>query len=94
RGYDFREALPVKAKWYPGLAYFAIIVQMGAMILLAFEADGLPVLIISLIVIFFPIAAYLVQKSRGKIRTIVTLGADEVTFDEKYPMLNKQDLIK
>lgn len=89
RGYDPNEVLGVKAKWYPGLAYFAIILQIAAMVLLVFEEGGMPVVIISLIVIFVPIIIYVIQKKRGKIRAIVTLGADEVSFDEKYPPLNK-----
>lgn len=89
RGYDPKTVLPVKSRWYPWLAYFAIIIQMGAMILLAFEEGGMPVLVISLIVIFVPIFFYIMQKKRGKIRLMVTLGADEVTFDEKYPIINK-----
>ena len=86
RGYNPDEVLTVKAKWYPGLAYFAIALQIGAMILLVFEDGGLPVFIISLIAIFLPVMVYAAQKKRGKIRTVVTLGADEVTFDEKYPV--------
>lgn len=89
RGYDPNEVLTVKARWYPGLAYFAIALQVGAMILLVFEDGGMPVFIISLIAIFLPIAIYAYQKKRGKIRSVVTLGSDEVTFDEKYPKLNK-----
>jgi AAT family amino acid transporter len=89
RGYDPKTVLPVKSRWYPGLAYFAIIIQVGAMVLLAFEEGGMPVLVISLIVIFLPIILYVIQKQRGKIRTIATLGADEVSFDEKYPNLLK-----
>lgn len=85
RGYNPDEVLTVKAKWYPGLAYFAILLQIGAMILLVFEDGGLPVFVISLIAIFLPIIIYGIQKKRGKIRTVVTLGMDEVTFDEKYP---------
>ncbi len=86
RGYDPNEVLTVKAKWYPGLAYFAIALQIGAMVLLVFEDGGMPVVIISLIAIFLPIIIYGMQKKRGKIRSVVTLGADEVTFDEKYPV--------
>ncbi len=86
RGYDVQEALTLKAKWYPGLAYFSIIVQVAAMVLLAFQDGGMPVLVISLIAIFVPIIIYVIQKKRGKIRTVVMLGADEVTFDEKYPI--------
>ena len=86
RGYNPDEILTVKAKWYPGLAYFAILLQIGAMILLVFEDGGLPVFVISLIAIFLPIIIYGVQKKRGKIRSVVTLGSDEVTFDEKYPV--------
>lgn len=87
RGYNPDEVLTVKAKWYPGLAYFAIALQIGAMILLVFEDGGMPVFIISLIAIFLPVIVYASQKKRGKIRTVVTLGADEVTFDEKYPVM-------
>jgi AAT family amino acid transporter len=86
RGYDPNEVLTIKAKWYPGLAYFAIAVQVAAMALLALQDGGMPVLVISLIAIFVPIIVYVIQKRRGKIRTIVILGADEVTFDEKYPV--------
>jgi AAT family amino acid transporter len=89
RGYDPDKVLTVKAKWYPGLAYFAIVLQIAAMVLLVFEEGGLPVFVISLIVIFAPIAIYAIQKKRGKIRTVVVLGADEVSFDEKFPPLNK-----
>ena len=86
RGYIPDEVLTVKAKWYPGLAYFAIVLQIAAMILLVFEDGGMPVFIISLIAIFVPILAYVTQKKRGKIRLVVTLGSDEVTFNEKYPV--------
>lgn len=86
RGYDPDEILTVKARWYPGLAYFAIALQIGAMLLLVFEDGGMPVFVISLTVIFVPILIYAAQKKRGKIRTAVTLGSDEVTFDEKYPV--------
>ncbi|MDD2190200.1 MAG: amino acid permease [Eubacteriales bacterium] len=88
RGYDPNQVLTLKAKWYPGLAYFTIILQIAAMILLVFEDGGMPVFVISLIVIFVPTIIYMIQKKRGKIRSIVTLGADEVLFDEKYPNLN------
>jgi AAT family amino acid transporter len=85
RGYIPDDVLTVKARWYPGLAYFAIVLQIAAMVLLVFEEGGLPVFVISLIVIFVPIIIYVIQKKRGKIRTVVTLGADEVSFDEKFP---------
>lgn len=88
RGYDANEVLTVKAKWYPGLAYFAIALQVGAMILLVFEDGGLPVFIISVIVTVVPILIYVMQKKRGKIRQVVTLGIDEVKFDEKFPVKN------
>lgn len=86
RGYNPEEVLTLKAKWYPGLAYFAIVVQVAAMALLALQDGGMPVLMISLIAIFVPIIIYVFQKRRGKIRTHVTLGVDEITFDEKYPV--------
>lgn len=86
RGYVPDEVLTVKARWYPGLALFTVIIQVGAMILLIFEDGGLPVFVISLIAIFLPIVIYGLQKKRGKIRKVVTLGSDEITFDEKYPL--------
>lgn len=89
RGYLPETALTAKAKWYPGLAYFAIVLQIGAMILLVFEDGGMPVVVISLIAIFLPIFVYATQKKRGKIRLVAHLGADEVTFDEKYPDTRK-----
>jgi len=82
-GYDPEESLTVKARWYPGLAYFSIILQIAAMALLVFQ--DLLVFIVALISIFIPIAIYVIQKRRGKIRTVAMLGADEVTFDEKFP---------
>jgi AAT family amino acid transporter len=86
RGYDPKEVLSVKAAWYPWLEYFAIILQVAAMIMLVFEEGGLDIFILSMIIIIVPIVIYVVQKKRGKIRTVVTLGADEITFDEKYPV--------
>lgn len=86
RGYDPNEVLTVKAKWYPGLAYFCNAIMIGAMILLVFEAGGLPVFVISVIATFVPIVIYVIQKKRGKIRTNIKYGADEITFDEKFPV--------
>ena len=87
RGYDPQEALTVKAKWFPGLAWVAIIVQLSAMVLLIFEeGDGLPIFVLSMDIIIIPIALFAIQKYRGKIRTTVTLGSDEVTFNEKFPV--------
>ena len=84
RGYNPEEVLTVKARWYPGLALFSIILQIGAMVLLVFE--GMAVFMISVIIIVVPIVIYVIQKGRGKIRTSVTLGTDEVLFDEKFPI--------
>ncbi|NLF46728.1 MAG: hypothetical protein GX578_00245, partial [Clostridiales bacterium] len=83
RGYDANECLTVKAQLFPALAWISIIIQVAAMIFLVFE-DWL-VFVVALIAVFVPIAIYGVQKKRGKIRTVAVLGADEVTFDEKFP---------
>lgn len=85
RGYDPNEVLTVKAVWYPWLEYFAVILQVAAMIMLVFEDGGLNIFILSMIIIIVPIAIYVTQKKRGKIRTSISIGADEVTFDEKFP---------
>ena len=83
RGYDPNECLTVKAQLFPGLAYFAIIVQIAAMILCIFE--DLLVFATAMFFIIMPMVVYVIQKKRGKIRTEFTLGADEVKFDEKFP---------
>lgn len=83
RGYDPQECLTVKAQLFPALCYFSIILQVAAMVCLVFE-DWL-VFVFALITIFVPIIIYAVQKKNGKIRLNITYGADEVTFDEKYP---------
>lgn len=87
RGYDPQECLTVKAQLYPGLEVFAIVLQIAAMIMLVFE-DKL-VFFACVIIIIGAMVIYAIQKKRGKIRTVVTLGADEVLFDEKFPPLNK-----
>ena len=87
RGYDPNEVLTVKARWYPGLAWFATIIQVGGLVLLVMDSSQLPILVVSLLAIFIPVIIYSIQKKRGKIRTNIRLGADEVKFDEKYPVL-------
>lgn len=84
RGYDPNEVLTVKARWYPGLAFFSLILQVGAMVLLVFEEKT--IFMISVIIVVVPTVIFMIQKNRGKIRENVQLGADEVTFDEKYPV--------
>ena len=86
RGYDPETTLKIKAQWFPWLAWFALIIQMAAMILLIFEqGGGLAIFVLSMDIIIAPIVVYQVQKYRGKIRSNVVLGADEATFDEKFP---------
>jgi len=86
RGYDANKELKIKAEAFPGLAWFAIIVQVAAMILLIFEqGDGLPIFLLSMDIIIAPIVVYQIQKYRGKIRNKVVIGADEYTFDMKFP---------
>jgi Amino acid transporters len=87
RGYDPNQVLTAKARWYPGLAWFATIIQVGGLVLLVADPSQIPILIISLLAIFIPVIIYSIQKKRGKIRTDIRLGADEVKFDEKYPVL-------
>jgi AAT family amino acid transporter len=89
RGYDphGEGVLKVKAAWFPWLEWFAIIVQVAAMVLLIFEVgDGIPIFLLSMDIIVVPIAVFAIQKYRGKIRTTITIGADESTFDESYPV--------
>lgn len=86
RGYDPQAALTVKASWFPWLEWFAIIIQIAAMILLVFEAgDGIPIFALSMDIVLVPVVAFAIQKYRGKIRNTVVLGPDEIMFDEKYP---------
>jgi|GEM_PF-75132 len=86
RGYDWKTSLTVKAQWFPGLAWFAILIQILAMILLIFEVgDGLPIFVLSMDIIIAPIVVFQIQKYRGKLRNTLVIGPDEITFDEKFP---------
>ncbi|MDR0596145.1 MAG: amino acid permease [Clostridiales Family XIII bacterium] len=86
RGYDPKESLTVKAAWFPVLEWFAIILQVAAMVLLIFEpGTGIPIFLLAMDIIIAPIAIFAVQKYRGKIRQNIVIGADEVTFNEKFP---------
>ncbi|MDR0518808.1 MAG: amino acid permease [Clostridiales Family XIII bacterium] len=86
RGYDPKEVLTVKAALFPVLGWFAIILQVAAMVLLIFEAgDGIPIFLLSMDIIIAPVAVFAVQKYRGKIRKNIVIGTDEVTFNEKFP---------
>jgi len=87
RGYNVEKELKVKASFYPGLIWMSIVIQMLAMILLVFEeGDGIPIFLLSMDIIIIPIVIYQVQKWRGRIRQVTILGADEVTFDMKFPI--------
>ena len=86
RGYEVAESLTVKAQWYPWLAWFAMIIQILAMVLLIFEqGDGLPIFVLSMDIIIAPIVFFQIQRYRGKIRNKIVIGADEITFDQKFP---------
>jgi AAT family amino acid transporter len=88
RGYDAQKVLGVKAAFYPVLGWFSIIVQVLAMLLLIFEAgDGLPIFVLSMDIIIVPIVVFAVQKYRGNIRQTISIGEDEVMFDDKFPPL-------
>lgn len=92
RGYDPQECLTVKAQFYPGLEVFAIVIQIAAMIMLVRES--VLVFVACVVIIAAAVGIYAFQKKRGKIRTVVTLGEDEVLFDEKFPALNKTEQIE
>jgi AAT family amino acid transporter len=86
RGYNPKEALTVKAALFPVLEWFAIILQVAAMVLLVFEVgDGIPIFLLSMDIIIAPIVVFAIQKYRGKIRQTIVIGADEMTFDMKFP---------
>jgi AAT family amino acid transporter len=87
RGYDPKKVLGVKASGYPILAWFSVIVQLAAMVLLIFEAgDGLPIFVLSMDIIIIPIVIFAIQKYRGNIRQTISIGEDEVMFDDKFPV--------
>jgi hypothetical protein len=47
--------------------------------------DGIPIFLLSMDIIIAPIVVFAIQKYRGKIRNTIVIGADEVTFDMKFP---------
>jgi hypothetical protein len=56
------------------------------MVLLIFEVgDGIPIFLLSMDIIIAPIVVFAIQKYRGKIRQTLVIGADEVTFNMKFP---------
>lgn len=83
RGYAIDTALTVKARWYPWLQYFSIIVMIAALISMCVE-DWL-VFTVGVLCTFVPMIGYAIARSMGKVRTTVIIGNDEVLFDEKYP---------
>jgi len=83
RGYAIDTALTVKARWYPWLQYFSIIVMIAALIAMCVE-DWL-VFTVGVLCTFVPMIGYAAARSMGKVRTTVIIGNDEVLFDEKYP---------
>jgi len=86
RGYDANTEIKTKAEMFPVLAWFALIIQVAAMILLIFSpGEGLPIFLLSMDIIIAPIVVYQIQKYRGKIRSNFVIGADEYTFDMKFP---------
>ncbi len=60
--------------------------QIAAMILLVFEDVGMPVFIISMIVIFRTDHRLRHPEESGQDQNVITLGMDEVKFDEKFPV--------
>jgi AAT family amino acid transporter len=87
RGYEPQQVLSVKAAWFPGLAYFSIVLQTLAMLLLVFEeGDGISIFLLSMDIIVVPIVVFQIQKTRGKIRPNIIIGEDEVLFDDKFPI--------
>ncbi|MGL4483730.1 MAG: amino acid permease [Anaerovoracaceae bacterium] len=83
RGYDAQKDLTVKAMLYPGLAYFAIVLQIAAMILMVYT-DRV-VFAVAVGVTILPMIVFMIQKKRGKIRDTIEIGDDEVLFDDKFP---------
>jgi hypothetical protein len=58
------------------------------MVLLVFEVgDGIPIFLLSMDIIIAPVVIFAIQKYRGRIRQSIVIGADEVTFDMKFPAL-------
>ena len=85
RGYDPEKVLIARSKLYPGLQYFCMVIMIGAMATLLFEEGSMPVFVIAVLCVFVPTVIYSVQKKRGKIRTVIQRGADEITFEQKFP---------
>lgn len=85
RGYDVGKSLKLKAKWQPWLGYFSLALQGLAMIMLVFEKGGRDVFLLSVLIIATPMLIHVARKRRGRSRTVLALGDDEFTFDERFP---------
>lgn len=98
-GYDPDAIL--KAKVSKGLSWvpwFAMIAQLASLIMLAFgdildpsgdAGGGIVIFSVATAAVVIPMIVYKIQKSRGKVDTIHSLGANEKSFEETFPDLKK-----
>ncbi|MGL4483731.1 MAG: amino acid permease [Anaerovoracaceae bacterium] len=86
RGYDANKVLEAKCKWYPVLPAIGLGVIVISLAFMAFQPDLLSAFLFSIAWTVGPMVIYYVMKKMGKTRMVQSLGADEVAFDDKFPV--------
>lgn len=87
RGYDPKQALSVKTQLHPVLPSIGLFVIVVGLLFMAFQPDLLSAFLFSVAWTVGPMVIYKVLKTLGKTRAVRTLGADEISFDDKFPPL-------
>lgn len=86
RGYIAEDVLKAKTRWYPILPGIGLFVIVIGLLFMAFQPDLLSAFIFSIVWTIGPMVIYKGMKTAGKTRNIQTLGSDEISFDEKFPI--------
>ncbi len=88
RGYEIKTALNARTPWYPVLPAAGFLMMAFALFFLAWQEDLRPVLLFAVPACVLPAMVFKIANNMGKTRTI-KLADDEMSFDLKYPPLNK-----
>jgi AAT family amino acid transporter len=88
RGYDTNMLKARVSKAQTWIPWFAMIMQLACLVLLAFGEGQLPVFCLACSAVVVPMIVYAIAKKMGKIRD-TWIGSDEKTFEELYPVINK-----
>jgi AAT family amino acid transporter len=88
RGYDPYKCLKAKVtKGQSWLPWFALIVQIICLIMMAFSEDGLIVFAIAFLAFLIPSVLHIILRKAGKEMVVTPMERNEKSFDELFPPL-------